>query len=328
MTTSKSDFIPVDIASFRNTTRDIRFDVFLKLAADNYAHVFSRSTGLDYKRLAQYVQKGILELYIRKEDEEVYLAFIAKTAESIFNDPTTPHEIKINTLLQMTEQNISELLYYANVSQPTAESAQKLVRKYVDLMIKDSKSLALILKMVSHGEYLYYHSIAVSIFSMFIAKASGQFNARMLEIVGLGGFLHDIGTTQMDSQILLKEEELTEKEWAVMKDHPKVGLTMVENNPLIPDEAKYIIYQHHEEVGGEGYPNRLRGPVIYYPAKIVAIADAFSALISKRPWRPAYTLKNALEKINSKPGKYDRDILKLFSSVFMRSDSGSDDIVA
>lgn len=328
MTTGKSEFIAVDISSFRNTTKDIRFDVFLKLADDNYAHVFSRSTGLDFKRLAQYVQKGINELYIRKEDESTYLAFIARSAESIFDDPATPHETKITTLLQMTEQNISELLCYANVSQPTAESAQKLVRKYVDMMIKDSKSLALILKMVSHGDYLYYHSIAVSIFSMFIAKSSGQFNARMLEIVGLGGFLHDIGTTQMSNEILLKEDELDEKEWAVMKEHPKVGLTMVEQNPLIPDEAKYIIYQHHEEVGGEGYPNRLRGPVIYYPAKIVAIADAFSALISKRPWRPAYTLKEALEKINSKPGKYDRDILKLFSSVFMRKDPSDGDIAA
>ncbi len=55
---SQSSFIGVDILTFRNATRDISFDVFLKLGDNNFAHVFSRSTGLDYKRLAQYVQKA------------------------------------------------------------------------------------------------------------------------------------------------------------------------------------------------------------------------------------------------------------------------------
>src|SRR6218665_1339803 len=103
-----NNFIAVDINSFRNVTRDISFDVYLKLSDENIAHVFSKTTGLDYKRLAQYIQKGVRELYIRKEDKATFDAFVARTAQKIFDDATTPQEKKIAVLLNMTEQNMAE----------------------------------------------------------------------------------------------------------------------------------------------------------------------------------------------------------------------------
>jgi putative nucleotidyltransferase with HDIG domain len=313
-----NNLLPVDISTFRNVTRDINFDVFLRLSDENIAHVFSRTTGLDYKRLAQYMQKGVKELYIRKEDEEAYKAFISRPAFVIFEDPTTAPEKKIATLLNMTEQNMAELFTQLTVQEETAASAKRVIKGYVDLMTQSPHTLATMLKLVSHGEYLYYHSIAVSIFSMFIARASGQFNRRMLELVGMGGFLHDIGCTQLSRDITCSPAELTELQWRDMHAHPKLGLKMIETTPNIPDEVRYIVYQHHEEPSGKGYPNGIHGPVIYYPAKIVALADAFSALISKRPFRPAYTVEQAISLMQSEHGKFDRDLLNILSGVFLR----------
>ena len=310
--------IPVDIRSFRSATRDINFDVYLKLSDENVAHVFSRTTGLDYKRLAQYIHKGVKQLYIRAEDETDYKAFIARTADSIFNSPETSTEKKIATLLNMTEQNMAELFVQINVDEETAVSAQKLMKNYVNLMVGRPQTLAIILKLVSHGEYLYYHSIAVAIFSMFIAKASGQFNQRMLELAGLGGFLHDIGCTQLPKEVVDSPTELTPEQWKLMRSHPKLGLSMIEATPNIPDEVRYIVYQHHEEPGGGGYPNGIRGPVIYYPAKIVALADAFSALISNRPFRPAYTVEQAVEILKQESTKHDRELVKIMAGIFLK----------
>jgi len=318
----QTDFKPVDITTFRNATRDISFDVYLKLSDENFAHVFSRTTGLDYKRLAQYIQKGVTELFIRPEDEPLYKKFVTRTAESIFNDPETSHEKKIATLLNMTEQNMAEIFTQLNVPDDTATKTQRVVKNYVDLMIEKPKTLALILKLVSHGEYLYYHSIAVAIFSMFIAKASGQFNQRLLEIVGMGGFLHDIGFTQIPKEILNSSEELSPVQWKVIRSHPKVGLKMLEGTPTVPDEVRYIVYQHHEQPSGHGYPNGLRNAVIYYPAKIAAIADGFSALISKRPFRPAYSVEQAIRILQSQTGKHDKELLRLLASVFLRQTEG------
>ncbi len=315
-------FIAVDIQSFRNSTRDINFDVYLKISDDNMAHVFSRTTGIDYKRLAQYIQKGVENLYIHAEDEAAYKAFTWRTADSILHDPAISQEKKIATLLNMTEQNMAEIFSQVVVSEETAANSQKIIKNYVDLMIESPKTLATILKLVSHGEYLYYHSIAVSIFSMFIAKASGQFNQRMLEIVGLGGFLHDIGCTQISKDLIDSSAELTPAQWKEMRDHPKLGLSMIESTPNIPDEVRYIVYQHHEEPGGGGYPNGLHGGVIYYPAKIVALADAFSALISRRPYRPAYTVEQAVHILQSQTGKHDRDLVRMLSSIFLKHGAG------
>lgn len=309
--------VAVDIQSFRNVTRDICFDIYLKLSEDNYAHVFSRTTGLDYKRLAQYVQKGVSHLHIRREDEEAFKVFIARPAHLIFTDPNTPNEKKIATLLNMTEQNMAELFSQVEVSDETAASSQVVIKSYVDLMAESPNTLAIILKLVSHGEYLYYHSIAVAIFSMLIAKASGQFNARTLELVGMGGFLHDIGSTQLSKEVICSTTELTEEQWGEMHEHPKLGLRLIENTPTIPDEVRHIVYQHHERPSGKGYPNGIHSSAIYYPAKIVALADAFSALISKRPFRAAFSVEQALEML-AKSGQHDRELIKILMSVFSR----------
>ena len=313
-------FKAVDIHSFRNTTRDISFDVFIRLGEENYAHVFSRTTGLDYKRLAQYIMKGVRDLYIRTEDAAAFAEFVSRTAESIFNDPGTTQEKKIATLLNMTEQNMAELFISTNINEEMAESSQKVVKNYVNMLGEDPKSLAIILKLVSHGDYLYYHSIAVAIFSLFIAKATGQFNQRMLELVGMGGFLHDIGSTLLPKDVICSPTELTPEQWKLMRSHPKLGLHMIENTTNIPDEVRYIVYQHHEEPSGLGYPNGLHNQVVYYPAKIVAVADSFSALISKRPFRPAYTVEQAIQILQkeAETGKYDKDLVKILASMFLR----------
>jgi HD-GYP domain-containing protein (c-di-GMP phosphodiesterase class II) len=154
---------------------------------------------------------------------------------------------------------------------------------------------------------------------MLVARGSGQFNQRMLEIVGQGGFLHDIGCIQLPKEIVCSpEDHLTTEQWHEMQQHPLLGLKMVENATSIPDEVKYIIYQHHEEPRGNGYPNKIKDSVIFQPAKIVALADAFSALISKRPSREAYSVEKAFEILHRVEGKYDRDLLKLFESIFIR----------
>jgi putative nucleotidyltransferase with HDIG domain len=316
---SPDELIPVDILAFRNTARDISFDVFLKLSPTNVARVFSKTTGIDYRRLAQYIQKEVKELFIHPSDELACKQFIAKTAESIFKDPNTSQEKKIATLLNMTDQNMSEIFSQFNISEDSAATAQQLIRNYVDLMVHTPQTLTAILKLASHGEYLYYHSIAVSIFSMFIAKASGQFNQRMLEILGLGGFLHDIGYTQIPKEVIYSPAELTPDQWREMHSHPKSGLKMIEATRIIPDEVRHIVYQHHEEPSGNGYPNGIHGSVIYYPAKIVAIADSFSALISKRPFRAAYSAKQAVKIIQNLTGKYDRELVNVLASVFINN---------
>ncbi|MBC7693620.1 MAG: HD domain-containing protein [Methylotenera sp.] len=312
-------YTAVSIHSFRNVTRDITFDLYLKISDDNYAHVFSRTTGLDYKRLASYSGKGVTELFIRAEDKGLYDIFISRTAESIFADASTSQEKKIATLLNMTEQNMAEIFSQFDLGQETVDSSQKVIHNYVTLMTQEPKTLATILRLVSHGEYLYYHSIAVGIFSIILAKATGQFDQKTIEMVGLGGFFHDIGNSHLPREVYEKEQGLLVEQLDLKKTHCKLGLQMLENTPNVPDEVRWIVYQHHEEPGGRGYPNQLTASAIYYPAKIVGLVDEFSCLISQRPGRSALTADKAIEFLRSRPDQFDADLVKLLGSVFLRA---------
>lgn len=310
------NFFPVDIRTFRSSSKDITFDVYLKLSEDNFAHVFSKSSGIDYKRLAQYIAKGVTHLYIRSEDESLFREYMLRSPEKVFVDPKVADAKKVSVLLNMAEQNISELFSIINVSEEAAQTSVKIVKNFITLMADNPKTLATLLKAASHGDYLYYHSISTAVVSMFIAKASGQANARMLEICGLGGFLHDVGLTMLPKEIVDSPTDLTPAQWREMRSHPKLGLKMLEGTPNIPDEVRYIVFQHHEEPGGSGYPTGLRGPVIFYPAKIVGLADSFTALITKRPFREAYSVEQALGIIQHEVGKYDRELVKLLVGLF------------
>jgi putative nucleotidyltransferase with HDIG domain len=302
--------ISVDIKTFRSATRELPFDVYLKVSDENFVHVFAKTTGIDYKRLTQYLHKGVTELFVRDEDLIAYQAFVARPpAHEVFKDPQASREKKIAALINMTEQNMAELFSGLAVSAETAASAELVVKGYVDLMTQSPHTLSVILQLVSHGQYLYYHTIAVSIFSMLIAKGTGKYDDKTLKMIALGGFLHDIG---------LAPDTVNEYE---DQGHPKAALQLIENTPGIPEEVRYIVYQHHEEPGGGGFPNRLAGPAIFAPSLIVGLADAFSELISRRPGREAYPAGEAIALLMEqarKTGKYDIELIKTTAAIFLQ----------
>lgn len=316
-------FVPIEIKRLRYTTRDITFDIFLKVSENHFAHVFAKSTGLDYNRLEKYIQRGVTELHIRESELSLFEEFCGKTTEVIFSDEGLPKEKRMAALLNMTEQNLAELFAQFDVDTDTAEHSKTLIKGYVELMSEDPQTLAVILKLASYGNYLYYHAIAVSVFSLLLARSLGYFDSKTLELVGLGGFLSDIGRTQLPAELNDSQRELTEEEWRVMRSHPKLGLKMLEKTDGVPDEVRYIVYQHHEQPGGSGYPNSIRGSVIYPLARIVSICDAFSALISKRPFRKAYTVAEAIKVMRTEHGKFDSDLLDALAKVFLQTRPGT-----
>lgn len=314
---SEQELIPVDILALRKFTRSINFDLYLKLSDEKVTCVFSRTSGIDYKRLANYIQKGIKQLFIHKDDQPAFEAFLSSSAEKIFNDPNTLPEKKIATLLNMTEQNMAEVFSQVHVSEETSKTTQKVVRGYVEMMTRTPEMLSLILKLVSHGEYLYYHSVSVSIFSLLLAKNMGQFDQKTIENIGLGGLLHDIGFAQLPPEAIDQPEDDGEEKISPIHEHPSLGLKMLESTPEIPEEVKWIIYQHHEQPSGSGFPNRLRGKAIYAGAKVVGLADALSTYISKRPYRGAYDVQKTIEILKKLPNRYERELVALLPTMFV-----------
>ena len=126
-----------------------------------------------------------------------------------------------------------------------------------------------------------------------------------IEAIHIAGLLHDVGKIGVPEYILVKPGRLTEIEFALMKEHPRVGYEILKDVSF-PWDIATIVLQHHERLDGSGYPRGLKDGDILLEARIIAVADVVEAMSSHRPYRPALGTDSALEEISRNKGKlYD-----------------------
>jgi len=165
--------------------------------------------------------------------------------------------------------------------------------------------------------YTRQHSFRVTEYAIKIVKKLGV-DDEQIEILRFGGFLHDIGKIGIQDSLLNKRGRLTNEEFEIIRQHPLVGVKIVEPLCLI-DEEKNIIKYHHERWDGSGYPEGLRKDSIPFLARVLSVADSFDAMTSTRPYRKAMSQDMAArEIIDSSGSQFDPEIIEAFSQ------SGSD----
>jgi putative nucleotidyltransferase with HDIG domain len=156
------------------------------------------------------------------------------------------------------------------------------------------------------------------------SRATGMWCRRLAETLGLStsvterivqaGMLHDIGKIATPDEILLKTGSLTAAEWAMMRQHASFGADILADIPSLAQYAP-IVRSHHERVDGTGYPDGLVGDAILFEARVIAVADAFHAMISDRPYRAACSFGVALDVLRHGSGaQWDADIVKAMVS--------------
>ena len=158
------------------------------------------------------------------------------------------------------------------------------------------------------------HSKRVTAFTMAIAHALGLPDERR-KVIGRGAFLHDIGKMAIPDAILRKPGRLTSEEQTVMREHCLLGYQMLRKIPFL-HEAAEIVYSHQERFDGTGYPRNLKGDQIPLGARIFAVADAFDAITSDRPYRAAQSISSARREIEKYSGsQFDPEIVKVFFTI-------------
>jgi HD-GYP domain-containing protein (c-di-GMP phosphodiesterase class II) len=136
---------------------------------------------------------------------------------------------------------------------------------------------------------------------------------KRLEELRFGAILHDIGKIHVRETILCKQGPLNAEEWEEIKQHPKIGASMVKNIPYLTPAIPAIKY-HHERWDGSGYPYGLAGDEIPVMARIVSVADAFDAMTSSRAYQKARSLQVAYDEILDVSKEfYDPHVVAAFS---------------
>lgn len=163
--------------------------------------------------------------------------------------------------------------------------------------------------------YTKGHSSSVSRYSEALARAINLPETEV-ERIKLGALLHDVGKIGIPENVLRKPTHLSEEEWEIMKQHPVIGAEKV----LMPNETLRdlipMVKYHHEHWDGSGYPEKLRGEEIPLSARIVAIADAYHALISDRPYRKGLGVQKACEILKMGAGiQWDAQLVRQFIQI-------------
>jgi diguanylate cyclase (GGDEF)-like protein len=158
------------------------------------------------------------------------------------------------------------------------------------------------------------HSQRVKSYSQLIAQRL-QLSVQEIEDIGRGALLHDIGKIGVPDAVLLKPGQLTEDERLLMRKHPEIGYRMIAHIPFLAKAAQVVLH-HHESYDGSGYPSGLAGVNIPLGARIFAVADAFDALTSDRPYRKALRIDLALDEIARCRGtQFDPQIVDVFLAI-------------
>jgi len=140
-----------------------------------------------------------------------------------------------------------------------------------------------------------------------------------LEHVRRGALLHDMGKLGVPDGILLKPGELTEEEWDNMRQHPLYAREMLEKIEYLNPALDIPVY-HHEKWDGSGYPSGLKGEKIPLAARLFAVVDVWDALLSDRPYRPAWSKERTIAYIKSQAGKhFDPHIVEKFIELFIET---------
>ncbi|MEO8288094.1 MAG: HD domain-containing phosphohydrolase [Chloroflexota bacterium] len=159
------------------------------------------------------------------------------------------------------------------------------------------------------------HSSRVVALTMRLAKAVGIIDPQRLRTIEQGALLHDVGKIGVADAILRKPGPLDAVEWSEMRAHPELGYRMLKNIEFLKDALPIVRY-HHERYNGTGYPYGLEGKEIPLDARIFAVADAFDAITSERPYKRARTYEQAIAILKEEAGKFfDPNVVAAFIKV-------------
>ncbi len=250
--------LPVDIFIYIN----FRFITY-KLAGDN----------IDREAYERFEFKKVRNLFMHEKDQPAFEEWAHRNQENLAPSVAPPVGL---TQARENAYHKTRDLFSSSHPDKVIEQTLATSRGLVTEVMKFPFAVHSISQLQLYSQGTVDHSINVSVLSVYLAMQMGYSHNLILQHVGSGALVHDIGKTQ----IKLEDGDNAEVMKKKLELHPELGLKLLESQTKVPHEVKMIVAQHHEQYNGQGYPKKLRGNAIYDLSRIVSIANVFDELVS------------------------------------------------
>jgi len=304
------------------TGREVPFNVFVKINGSKYLRIAYKGEDISIEKIKAYKQKGLFYLYLKKEDFHELVGFNIKLAGAVKTSNKIKKSVKQN-FLRYTGEIILENCFVVNIDEKAFTDSQKFVELSLSIFADDDEAFRILSVLNSHADFLYAHSLGVSIYSVMIAKKMGWLSSQNLFKISTAGLFHDIGKKEIDRSILEKPRiDLTPAERRLVETHPQRGKEILESIKCIPGEVAAAAFEHHEKYLGQGYPRGIFKNRISPIARVIAIADVFCNYAIKNPTSDGMSGGAAYVKMNeAHENEFDPEIIKTFGNLIYFDDN-------
>jgi len=314
MTSDSNNFRPVNIEFLAKGTGD-SFDIFLQSDSENFVK-FASTDPKHQDKVLRLLEEGEIdqEFFIREEDLFKYYQYATQSLRSVMNDPNVPLETKTKKIYEVSQGAMKEFFSY-NASSKILESSEEVMDMMEDCLSTADAGFAGISQITSKDYYTHTHSVNVGLYCMTFGTKVGLPKDDVKQL-GLGGMLHDVGKSKIDTALINKNGKLNDEEFEQMKSHSPLGAEMLTGMCCYKDIVINMAGQHHEKFKGGGYPQGLSGDEISMHARICKIMDVYDALTTRRSYKKALSVMDTLTLMTKQMANdFDPNLLQLFIKV-------------
>jgi putative nucleotidyltransferase with HDIG domain len=211
---------------------------------------------------------------------------------------------------------VSEVLQETRMGNiPRVQRLKEVVDDLTRLILQDLPALVALTLIKNYDNYLFNHSVNVSVLSLALAQAL-KVDKNDLNAIALAGMLHDVGKTLTPLVITQKPGTLTEEEWEVMRQHPLRSAEIVSQIKDVNELCVRIVREHHISFDRKGYPLLADGEQVHPYSKIVTVADCYDAITTLRPYQKPFPPREAMRMLENLAGrvidpKYFQEFVKV-----------------
>ena len=271
----------------------------------------------DYRRL---LDNGVDYVYVSVKDHQAYYRTIEKSLEKIVADPKTKLDRK-SEILYSTGVELANHLMLEPPRKKEIDRAANIARSTVKLIMQDKNAFGRLFEVFNHDFYTATHMVNVCSTVVTLANKIGIVDQQILQKIGNGAMLHDIGKLFIPSEVLNIKGKLNKEQYKLIQTHVARGCEHLSEVANLPPETMAIVAEHHERLDGSGYPYGLEGDQISLMGRLAGIVDTFEAMTSVRPYREhTNSVEDALEFLQENaPDKYDQELVKVFTELIERT---------